>query len=63
MSRYQDIRASSCCKVHTPFCNSKSVVNKQNDDNPCFLWCILGLLHEVDIRRESITLQKILSLT
>ena len=36
MFKYHDIRASSYCKLPKPFCNSKSIVNIQNNDNYCF---------------------------
>ena len=55
MFRYRDMRASSYCKLPIPFCTSKSILNMQNDDNYCFLWCILAQLHEVDIHREWIS--------
>ena len=34
--RYHDKRASSFCKLPKPFCNSKSIVNIQNDVNYSF---------------------------
>ena len=39
--RYHDIRASSYCELPKSFCSPTSVVNKQNDDNYCFLLSIL----------------------
>ena len=40
MFKYHDIRASSYCKLPESFCNSKSVVNIQNNDNYCVPWKI-----------------------
>ena len=37
MFKYNDIRASSYCKLPKSFCNSKPMVNLQNNDNYCFL--------------------------
>ena len=66
MFRYYDIKASSYCKLPKPLSNSKSIVNTQNDDIYCFLWCILahkyaGLAdsvqnaHKIDNYRERVS--------
>ena len=55
MFKYHDIRASSYCKLPKRFCNSKSIVNIQNNDNYCFLWSILAHKHKVDNHRERVT--------
>ena len=55
MFKYHDIRASSYCKLRRPFCNSKSIVNIQNNDNYCFLWSILAHKYKVDNHRERVT--------
>ena len=55
MFKYHDIRASSYCKLPKPFCNSKSIVNIQNDDNYCFLWSILARKYKVDSHRERVS--------
>ena len=55
ISRYHAIQARSYCKLLKPYCDSKSVVNIQNDDNCCFLWCILAHSHEVDRDRERVS--------
>ena len=55
MFNYHDIRAFSYCKLPKPFCNSKSIVNIQNNDNYCFLWSILALKNEVDNHRERVS--------
>ena len=53
--RYPDIRASSYCKIPKSICNSSSIVNKQNDDNYCFLWSILAHKYKVDNHRERVS--------
>ena len=55
MFKYHDIRASSYCKLPNPFCNSKSIINIQNNDNYCFLWSILAHKYRVDNHRERVT--------
>ena len=55
MFKYHDIRASSYCKLPKSFCNSKSIVNIQNNDNYCFLWSILAHKYKVDNHRERVT--------
>ena len=55
MFKYHDIRASSYCKLLNPFCNSKSIVNIQNNDNYCFLWSILAYKYKVDNHRERVS--------
>ena len=55
MFKYHDIRASSYCKLPKSFCNSKSIVNKQNKDNYCFLWSILAHKYKVDSHRERVS--------
>ena len=53
--RYHNIRASSYCKLPKPFCISKSIVNKQNDDNYCFLRSILAHKYKVENHREKVS--------
>ena len=53
--KYNDISAFSYWKIPTPFCNTKSKVNKRNDDNYCFLWCILSHSQQVYKHRERIS--------
>ena len=55
MFKYHDIRASSYCKLPKSFCNSKSIVNIQNNDNYCFLWSILAHKYKVDSHRERVS--------
>ena len=55
MFKYHDIRASSFCKLQKSFCNSKSIVNIQNNDNYCFLWSILAHKYKVDNHRERVS--------
>ena len=37
------------------FCNSTSIVNKQNNDNYCFLWSVLAHKYKVDNHRERVS--------
>ena len=53
--KYHDIRASSYCKLPKSFCNSKSIVNIQNNDNYCFLWSILAHKDKIDNHRERVS--------
>ena len=55
MFKYHDIRASSYCKLPKPFCDSKSIVNIQNNDNYCFMWSILAHKYKVDNHRERVS--------
>ena len=55
MFKYHDIRASSYCKLPKSFCNSKSIVNIQNNDNYCFLWSILAHKYKVGNHRERVS--------
>ena len=55
MFKYHDIRASSYCKLPKSFCNSKSIVNIQNNDNYCFLWSILAHIYKVDNHRDRVS--------
>ena len=58
MFKYHDLRASSYCKLPKSFCNSKSIVNIQNNDNYCFLWSILAHKYKVDDHRERVSQYK-----
>ena len=55
MFKYHDIRASSYCKLPKSFCNSKSIVKIQNNDNYCFLWSMLAHKYNVDNHRERVS--------
>ena len=55
MFKYHDIRASSYCILPKSFCNSKSIVNIQNNDNYCFQWSILAHKYKVDNHRERVS--------
>ena len=55
MFKYHDIRASSYYKLPKSFCNSKSIVNIQNNDNYCFLWSILAHKYKVGNHRERVS--------
>ena len=54
MFKYHDIRASSYCKLPKSFCNSKSIVNIQNNGY-CFLWNILAHKYKVGNHRERVS--------
>ena len=60
MFKYHDIRASSFCKLPKPFCNSKFIVNIQNNDNSCFMWSILAHKYKLDNHRERVSPYKII---
>ena len=45
--QFDPLRASSYLPVPKKFVNKKGYVNIQNDDQKCFLWCVLAHLHPV----------------
>ena len=55
MYQHRDIKAASYCKLPKRFCKSKSLVNIQNTDNYCSLWCILAQKYKVDNHRERVS--------
>ena len=50
--------ASRQCKVRKKICSSKSVGNKQNDDNYFLLWCTLARKNRVDNYRAKLIYYK-----
>ena len=46
--KVNDIQASSYIELPEKYKNNKSIINIKNDDQFCFLWCILGLLCPVE---------------
>ena len=50
--RMRDIAASSYIELPPKYKNSKSILNIQNEDNFCFLWCILPSLYPSDIDKH-----------
>ena len=46
--RILDIKANSCIELPPKYKDSKSIINIQNEDNHCFLWCISAHLNPVD---------------
>ena len=46
--KIKDIKASSYIELPPDYQNSKSVINIKNDDNYCFLWCILAHIFPVE---------------
>ena len=53
--KYHDIRASSYCNLPKLLCNSKSLVNIQNDDKYCFMRSILAHKHKMDNHHEIVS--------
>ena len=45
--KISDIKASSWVELPPNYKNSKSIINIKNEDNLCFLWCILAYLFPV----------------
>ena len=55
VSTHDPTRAGSYLQLPKKICESKSVLNIQNDDNLCAIWSILAHLfpkHRTDGRRE-----------
>ena len=46
--RVNDIQASSWVELPQKHKNNKSIINIKNDDQFCFLWCILAYLYPVE---------------
>ena len=50
--RTRDISASSYIELSKKYKNSKNIINIQNDDVFCFLWCILARFNQVAENRN-----------
>ena len=50
--KVNDIQASSLVKVPEKYKNNKSIVNIKNEDQFCFLWCILAHLYPVEVNKN-----------
>ena len=51
---YQPLRGSSYIELPRFIRDKKAVINMKNEDNKCFLWCILRALNPVDKNTERI---------
>ena len=43
-----DIKASSWVELPPNYKNSQSIINIKNEDNYCFIWCILAHIYPVE---------------
>ena len=50
--KVNDIRASSWVELPEKYKNNKSIINIKNDDQFCFLWCILAHLFPVEDHKK-----------
>ena len=47
MGKYRPLRGSQYLDLPAFIRNNKAILNIQNTDEKCFLWCILAFLHQV----------------
>ena len=47
MGKYKPLKGSQYIELPAVIRNNKAILNIQNTDDKCFLWCILAFLHEV----------------
>ena len=52
---YNPTKGSSYIPLPDWISNKKAIVNIQNKDEKCFLWCILRYLHPIDKNKERLT--------
>ena len=52
---YNPTKGSSYIPLPDWISNKKAIVNIQNKDEKCFLWCILRYLHPIDKKKERLT--------
>ena len=52
---YNPTKGSSYIPLPDGISNKKAIVNIQNKDEKCFLWCILRYLHPIDKNKERLT--------
>jgi hypothetical protein len=52
---YRPISGSSYIPLPKSLCRNNSVLNIQNQDNKCFLYCVLASLHPADEQPEQLT--------
>ena len=43
--RYNPLRGKSYIPLPKELANKKAIINMENDDNQCFLWCVLRALN------------------
>ena len=48
MYKVNDIQDSSYIELPEKYKNNKSIINIKNNDQICFLWCILAYLYPVE---------------
>ena len=53
--KVNDIQASSWVELPGKYKDSKSIINKKNNDQYCFLWCILAQLYPVENHKNRIS--------
>ena len=53
LSTFDPLRASNYIELHKKFQNSKKgLLNIQNNDQKCFLWCVLAHLYPINVRNH-----------
>ena len=53
--KVNDIQASSYIELPPKYKNSQSIINIKNNDQYCFLWCILAQLYPVENHKDRIS--------
>ena len=53
--KVNDIQASSWVELPEKYKNNRSIINIKNDDQFCFLWCILAYLYPVEDNKSRTT--------
>ena len=53
--KVNDIQASSWVELPGKHKDSKSIINIKNNDQYCFLWCVLAQLYPVEIHKDRIS--------
>ena len=53
--KVNDIQASSYIELPPKYKNSRLIINKKNNDQYCFLWCILAQLYPVENHKDRIS--------
>ena len=52
--QYTPLRGSSYIKLPKYLEDKKAIINMKNDDDKCFLWCVLRALNPVEKNKERI---------
>ena len=55
--RYNPLRRESYIPVPKELANKKAIINMQNGDNQCFLWCVLRVLNPKDNHPERVDIE------